>query len=113
MLVGSEDPATVARFFHGRGVPTVILKLAARGCAVSAPGQQFHAPAFPVTPVDTTGAGDSFCGGFLAALQRGCSLPDAARFANAVAAHCVQHIGGTTGIAPFDQTLAWITSRLP
>ena len=61
--------------------------------------------------VDTTGAGDCFVGGFLAALQHGLSYEEAARFANAVGALSVQRFGGTPGLLSFDDTLAWIAER--
>jgi ribokinase len=76
----------------------VVLKLAERGCAVSTAQEEFHVPGLPVTPVDTTGAGDCFCAGFLAALHRGSSLHEAAQFANAVAAQSIQRVGGTEGV---------------
>jgi sugar/nucleoside kinase (ribokinase family) len=108
MLAGSAEPAEVGPFFRRHGAGIVVLKMGASGCAVSAPGEEFVAPAFPVEAVDSTGAGDSFCAGFLAALRRGFSLREAARLANAVAAHSISRIGGTEGLADFDQTVAWM-----
>lgn len=108
MLAGSADPAAVGCFFRSRGVGLVVLKMAGDGCFVSGPDEEFTMPAFDVPAVDTTGAGDCFCGGFLAALRRGASLREAARFANAVAAHCIQSIGGTEGVADFETTAAWM-----
>jgi sugar/nucleoside kinase (ribokinase family) len=46
--------------------------------------------------VDTTGAGDNFVAGFLFARANGRSYSDCARFANAIASLCVEHIGATT-----------------
>ena len=56
--------------------PTCIVTAGARGAyAVSADGRQVHAPARPITPVDTTGAGDTFVGvlanGFAEGLEIG------------------------------------------
>lgn len=68
------------------GVETCVLTLGARGALlVGIDGASFH-PAFPVTPIDTTAAGDAFCGAFAAALAAGESLNDAITFANASAA---------------------------
>lgn len=113
MLAGSADPGQVGRFFRGRGVRMVVLKLGENGCAVCAPEEEFLVPAYGAPAVDTTGAGDCFCGGFLAALRRGFSLREAARFANAVGAHCIQQMGGTEGLAGFEETLAWMQAASP
>lgn len=111
MLAGTPEPRQVGRFFRERGAGLVVLKMGGRGCAVSAAGEEFTVPGFEVAAVDSTGAGDAFCGGFLAALRRGFSLPMAARFANAVGAHSVQRIGATEGLAGFEETLAWMAGK--
>ncbi|HYM10674.1 MAG TPA: carbohydrate kinase family protein [Bryobacterales bacterium] len=108
MLAGSDEPAEVARAFLARGVRRVVLKMAESGCAVLAEGEQFTMPAFEVAMVDSTGAGDCFCGGFLAALGRGFSLRLAADFANAVGALAVGQMGGTEGVKTFAETLEWM-----
>lgn len=48
-----------------RFAPTVVMKTGPRGCLVSHLGRMFASPAHPVDPVDTTGAGDAFAGGYL------------------------------------------------
>lgn len=70
------------------GVPTVIITLGSKGCFVSEAASYLFIPAHQgIQAVDTTGAGDAFCGGFAAGLVRfGGDIPAAARFANAVAA---------------------------
>jgi sugar/nucleoside kinase (ribokinase family) len=52
---------------------------------------------FPVTPVDTNGAGDTHTGAFLAALASGAGPAEAARRANAAAAFSVTRRGPATG----------------
>lgn len=49
-------------------------------------GRTYEQRAFPVDPVDTTGAGDTFAGYFAAGLDRGVDVPDALRLASAAAA---------------------------
>jgi sugar/nucleoside kinase (ribokinase family) len=112
MMAGSSELSQVGEFFRSRGAGIVILKMAGEGCAIAAAGEQFMVPAYDVTAVDTTGAGDCFCGGFLAALRLGFSLREAARFANAVAALSIQQIGGAEGLANLEETLAWM-ARAP
>ena len=107
-LTGSTEPEDAARIFREYGANRVILKLGERGCAVFAGSEVFLEPAFAVPVVDTTGAGDCFAGGFLAALQRGYDDREAAHFANAVGALSVQRAGSIAGLLLFDETLQWM-----
>lgn len=54
------------------GCPIVVIKRGAAGQHVwdRAARRRWHVPAYPVRMVDVTGAGDAYCGGFLAGLQR-------------------------------------------
>jgi sugar/nucleoside kinase (ribokinase family) len=110
MLCGLEEPEAVGLFFLDRGVQTVVFKMGAKGCAVFTRDDEFRVPAYVVQVVDTTGAGDCFCGGFLAGLCRGFSLRESARLANAVAAHGVQQMGNTDGVADYETTRRWMES---
>jgi ribokinase len=49
-------------------VPGLVVTLGSRGARVACAGARRHVDAFAVTPVDTTGAGDTFCGVFAASL---------------------------------------------
>jgi ribokinase len=72
----------------------VIVTLGAQGAfALTRDGQELHVPAFPVTPVDPTGAGDAFNGAFAVALAEGQPLEQALRFANAAGALSVTVAG--------------------
>lgn len=93
-LTGAAEPEAIAASLHRLGVKTVVVKLGPRGCFVSSAEGAFTSPGFPVTAVDTTGAGDCFAAGFLAELFRGHNLREAARFANAAGALCTQGMGG-------------------
>jgi ribokinase len=65
-----------------------------------------HVPARRVTAVDTTGAGDTFCGALVAALDGGRTLVDAAEFATAAAGLSVQSHGAVPSIPARDAILA-------
>ena len=57
-------------------------------------GEAVHAPTQPVEAIDTTGAGDAFAAGFLAAHSAGADPHQALREANALAAIACRQIGG-------------------
>jgi sugar/nucleoside kinase (ribokinase family) len=107
-LGGAPDIRDAARRLREAGAQTVVVKLGALGCAVFDAAGELRVPAFDVAVVDTTGAGDCFAGAFLAALERGLGLAEAARFANAAAALAVQQLGATAGLRSWDETRAWM-----
>jgi sugar/nucleoside kinase (ribokinase family) len=108
LLSGEADPERAARRMQSLGAGDVVIKLGADGCAVFTTEESSRFPAFPIEALDTTGAGDCFVGGFLAALSWGASYAEAARFANAVGAMSVASIGAVTGIRSRAETEAWI-----
>jgi len=76
------------------GVGCVLVTLGSKGVFIKGQGLRTHVPAFDIgTPVDTTGAGDAFNGGFAAALAQGLDIVEAARFGCAVAGLSVTRIG--------------------
>lgn len=79
---GLED-ADLARGLAGLCRGTGIVTIGAQGVVVASEGHCFQVPALPIQPVDTVGAGDTFCGVLAAALDRGAGLLDAARRAAA------------------------------
>ncbi len=112
-IAGREAPQSVADFFLGYGVKTVVLKMGSQGCHVSTRDKSFHLPAFPVQAVDATGAGDAFAGGFLAGFIKGWDLERIARLANAVGALCVTSIGATSGVRSLAETEAFMRGFEP
>lgn len=81
-----------------RGPRFVIVTLGGNGACVLEPTRQTLVPAFQVAPVDTTAAGDTFCGALAVALVEGRPLLDAVRFASAAAAICVTRRGAQPSI---------------
>jgi len=81
--VGDQAEAkTAAAALQDSGVGTVILTLGERGAMLATEGKTELFPAFDVTPVDTTAAGDAFVGGFAVALAEGRTLSEAVRWGN-------------------------------
>jgi ribokinase len=85
-LATLSDADNVARGLLARGARVVILTLGAQGAFGGTLDQMVHVPAFLVTVVDTTAAGDAFNGALAVALAEGWPLAMAVRFANATAA---------------------------
>lgn len=86
VLAGRQEPEQAVRTLLGRDIRIVALKRGPAGCVVGGPKGIFAVPAFSVQSVDTTGAGDAFDAGFIAAWLRGLDLRAAALLGNAVGA---------------------------
>ena len=85
-LSGLDDTSAILDWAHRLGAKAVFLKLGAEGAMVSDGSKRERIAGLRVQAVDTTGAGDCFCGAALARLAAGDSVWDAARYANAAAA---------------------------
>ena len=68
-------------------------------------------PSYEVELVDTTGAGDTFCGGLAAALVRGDSLEEAIKFANKAASMTVTKLGAQSGMPSLEELMKEYSSR--
>ncbi|WP_232476109.1 sugar kinase [Flavisphingomonas formosensis] len=88
-----ETPEGIADRWHAQGVAEVIVKLGAEGAFVSADGVRELVPTTPVMPVDTSGAGDAFDAGYLAARLADYGPAAAARFGHRLAGETVRHRG--------------------
>lgn len=109
---GMEDCQKAARWFRGRGVENVIITLGRNGVYVADRQRERLIPINPgVEAVDTTGAGDAFCGGLLAALGEEKDIFQAAAFGNLTANLSVTRIG-TAPAMPFRQEIDAFAARL-
>ncbi|NJO03951.1 MAG: ribokinase, partial [Bacteroidia bacterium] len=64
----AEDARQAAQIIQSRGANVVVVTLGEKGSFHLSPNEAFHTPAFQVQAVDTTGAGDVFCGALATAL---------------------------------------------
>jgi ribokinase len=119
-----DDAQAASRLLHESGVPMVMITLGDKGVWLSeaqeAPIRKndlhtkwldirgSHIPAYRVTPIDTTAAGDTFVGAFATRWTAGESAIDAVRFAVAAAALAVTREGAQTSIPTFDEIQAFI-----
>jgi ribokinase len=92
-------------------VPCIVVTLGDRGCCARIDGELIMQDAFAVMPVDTTAAGDTFCGVLVAALDRGESMAQALRWANAAGAlACTKH-GAQSSIPTHTELLNFLSQH--
>jgi len=109
-ICGNDDPARAARFFHDLGAANCIFKWGAKGSYVSTPDKAFRVPAYKVDVSDTTGCGDSYCGGFIAGLAMDYDLEAACRLGSAVAGLVATGLGSDAGVVDLDQVTDFMNS---
>ncbi len=90
---GSEAHEELARVAAGH-VPLVVVTMGADGSMAESAGTTWNQPALPTKLVDTTGAGDSFIAGFIAARLEGSRIPEALRAGAEYASATCGHLGG-------------------
>ena len=94
LKVENEEQATkAAQVLVKKGVEKVIITLGAKGALVFTNNEKVSVPAFNVQAVETTAAGDTFCGAFAVALVERKTLKESLEFASAAATISVTRIG--------------------
>jgi ribokinase len=97
LVVNETEPAALASLIHQ--VPIVVTTLGAAGVVLRRHGlSDLHVPARVVRVIDTTAAGDTFCGVMAAALARGLSWQAALERATAAASLAVQRSGAQSSM---------------
>jgi sugar/nucleoside kinase (ribokinase family) len=93
LLAGEADPGVAARRLSTPD-RTVVVTLGAAGALAARDGELVaRAPGLPATAVDSTGAGDAFAGGYLAARLAGAGVPDALTAGCRAGARAVARVG--------------------
>ena len=117
LLTGNKEPKDAAEALIAQGVSVVAVTLGADGALVCTKEGQTIVPGYKANMVDTTGAGDSFWGGFLYQLVESGKRPEEvtleeaasfAKFGNAVASLCVEK----RGAIPAMPTLEDVAGRI-
>lgn len=92
-LTGESDFEKIAQKLMALGPKLVAITMGSEGCLIASDGSLVHRPAYKVSVVDTTGAGDAYMGGLSFALLQGWPHERVAAFANACAALCCTKVG--------------------
>jgi ribokinase len=110
-FTGEADIEKAGQIALTMGPSVVVQTEGARGSYTFSAEASFHTPAFPIEPVDTTGAGDVFHGAYLYGLVQGWGLTDIARFATAAAALECMSVGGRVGIPTLHEVKEFMKQR--
>lgn len=108
VLTGVEDRQNAAQRLMASGATRIVVKQGHSGVTAFAPGDHIHVDAFSVDANISVGAGDSFNAGLIYGLQQRWPLPQALRFANAVAALVVSGPRGVLGSPTLTQVEAFL-----
>ncbi len=94
-VYGDWMPDELASGLLSDGAQCVALRMGSDGSIVAnQKGERWHIPAAKVPEIiDQTGAGNTYCGGFLAGLTQGRSLPEAGAMAAVSASFCLEQVG--------------------
>lgn len=102
LLYGANAPELAAREFGRLGPRVVVVKMGAEGSLVydTAGGRLTHVPAYPAAVRDVTGAGDAYCGGFLAGYLMTGDPVAAAQHGTVSASYVVEAVGALATAQP-------------
>ena len=106
----ATTPTELATFFMDMGASNCIFKWGEKGSFIKTADAEFRIPAYQVTVSDTTGCGDSYCGGFIAGLAMGYDLEQACRLGTAASGLVATGLGSDAGVVDLDKTLAFMAS---
>ncbi len=112
--LSSDDDSSLVRAARSllmHGPRAVVLTLGARGALLVNEELAEFMPAHRVDAVDTTGAGDAFCGALAAALARQQDLVDAVRFANAAGALATTRLGAEPSMPTASEVAGFLASN--
>jgi len=105
LLTGEADHRKGAALVLEMGVKIVAVKLGSKGCYVTDGQKRLTIEPYKIKVVDTTGAGDAFCAGFLYGLIKDKSLEECGRLGNFVASRSIMTMGARAGL-PYAKDLA-------
>jgi ribokinase len=113
LAIVSNHMGSIAESAALLNVPCLVVTLGHRGSCARHEGVWTFQPAFKVQPLDSTGAGDTFCGVLVAALSQGQSLPEALKLASAAGALACTRLGAQSSIPTQEEVVNFLTQQAP
>ncbi len=110
-VADDEGARLAAQVLFEKGISTIVLTLGNRGALLLTSHQSQLVPAYNVKVVDTTAAGDAFCGALAAALASGEKIENAVAFANATGALAVTVLGAAPSMPTAEQVHGFLVSN--
>jgi sugar/nucleoside kinase (ribokinase family) len=105
-MSGQASAEDCAKFYLGLGAKCCVFTLGGDGAYYAhSDGTRLISPAYAIDVVDTTGCGDAFDAGFIAALHHKMDVETSLRFAQATAGLVATGLGSDAGIESFEHTL--------
>ncbi len=111
-MTGETEPEAILAVLQAAAPSLgIVLTLGGNGSLCCKDGRIIRQGIFPVQAVDTTGAGDTFTGYFVAALDSGCTLETAMQRAAAASAIAVTRKGASPSIPTYEEVDAFLSDR--
>ena len=111
-MTGCREPEDCLRALADKKINTVCMKMGEKGAAFLKEDTLHLVPAFPARCVDTTGAGDAFVSGFLAAMARRCTREVCCRVGNYTGGRAVEHLGAHVELGNIDDIIKKVTDEV-
>jgi ribokinase len=107
----AQHSGSIAACMARLQVPTVVVTLGAHGCCARHQGALYLQAAYAIAPVDSTGAGDTFCGALCAALSQGQAMDQALRQASAAGALACTRLGAQASVPTTEEVAALLQAQ--
>ena len=111
MVADDEGARLAAQVLFEKGISTIVLTLGNRGALLLTSQRSQLVPAYNVKVVDTTAAGDAFCGALATALASGDQIENGVAFANATGALAVTVLGAAPSMPTAEQVHNFLVSN--
>jgi sugar/nucleoside kinase (ribokinase family) len=98
ILTGQSSPAEQLRALNALGAKCTIITRGGEGVIALRADDCWELPAYPVTAIDPSGAGDAFCSGIIAGIVHNWDMPRMLQYASVLGATATQEVGTTDGV---------------